>query len=767
MQRIAGARLLFLSLLALGTASAAAGTVVTLQGDNGRGEVCRFRAGGDDPFERWMSSQEVTCVASGATMTFPPGRWNVFARSSGAVSIDPILVDGASPPEALTISLAPAATLAVQLPAGHTGVVYAPKRVIAFPANERTTVPAAEELWLLVLAKSVPVAVVVIPPIDAGSERVIDARNVSAALAVVGWVQLPDADRAALKTAHGVSLPHIRITSGGKETEAAALPAPEALEGALVLVHGVSGGAGELQLAGRGWLPLRRKITVGPQAVTLVRQPIVARASAILVVNWSTLSDLPALDRSLGSCEPSTEAPRFDLAISSCTPPRPGEPIDPAACQAIRKEALFPQATFGSVTVGEVPPGLYRVELRFGKLPPTAVTATLAPLQQRPVLLQASYLTAYGSLTRGGKPLGEDARIEFPRDGVGFAARDRDEYRAVLTGLVGPDEKIDIVTCRGERTFVLTDRPMMRKARFDIDIPDNILTVTIVDTFTRMPLGSATLRYVVMSAGRRPFPMVTRVLTHSDTETREAASGRADGAGFVIRAVPEREIRLQVSNPGYKKQDVDPFSMTKSEKKEIEVQMVPLGGAQGKIISARPFDRGTIFWFSAAGVEMEHADLAPDGTFFFEQTHFRGETMTVVSLSHPLWIAQAPAVEHGKPLEIRFPDAAPVREAEVWIPKFPPRLATLVGVSIGGLRVPAAAFAQHLALRGIQPLVRGAGPLAIPALAETGPIDILRGPSIQLLPTFAPADALAVREFVAIASRRLAPGIDRVVFEGK
>jgi hypothetical protein len=260
------------------------------------------------------------------------------------------------------------------------------------------------------------------------------------------------------------------------------------------------------------------------------------------------------------------------------------------------------------------------------------------------------------------------------------------------------------------------------------------------------------------------MPVVTRVLTHSDAETGEAASGRGDGAGFVIRAVPEREIRLQVSNPGYKKQDIDPFSITKSEKKEIEVQLVPLGGAQGKIISARQFEKGTIFWYSASA-ETEHADLAPDGTFFFEQTHYRGETMTVVSLSHPIWIVQAPAVERSKPLEVRFPDAAPVREAEVWLPNFPPRLATLVGVSIGGLRVPAAAFAQHLALRGIQPVIRGAGPLAIPALAETGPIDILRGPSIQQF--MAPRDAVAVRDFAAIATRRLAPGINRVVFDGK
>jgi hypothetical protein len=759
-----GAGLVLLSLLALGATSAAAGTTVTLHGDDGRGEVCRFRAGhGIEPFERWMGSQELVCVASGSTMAFQPGLWNVFARSNAAVSIDPILVDGASPPESLTISLAAAATLVVQLPAGQTGVVYLPKRVTAFPANGRTAVPAAEELWLFVLVKSVPAAVVVVPPVDAGGERVVDARNATAPPAVVGWVQLPD--RSAVKAARGVSLPRIRITSAGKDTEAAALPAPEALDGALVLVSGVPAGDADLQLAGRGWLPLRRRIAVRPQPVTLLREPIVARASATLVVNWSTLSDLPALDRAMGSCQPSTEAPRFELTISSCPSARPGEQVDPAVCQSIRREPLRLDATYGTVTVGEVAPGPYRAELRFGKLPPSAVTSMLAPLEQQPILLQASYVTAYGSLRRGGQPLGEDARIEFPGGGIGFVAADSDEYHAVLTRPVGEEAKIDIVTCRGERTFVLTDRPMMHGARFDIDIPDNVLTVTVVDTFTRMPIGTATVRYAVMSARMPRIPVLTRVLTHADSDAAERASESGEGR-FVVKAVPPREIRLQVSNTGYKTQDVDPFTMTKSDKKDIEVQLVPLGGSQGKIVSQLPFANGAIFWSSAAGVQTERADLAPDGTFFFEQVHYRGETMTVVSLSHPLWITPAPSVERARPLEVAFPDAAPQRAAEVWIAQSPDRARTLVGVAIGGMRVPAAACAQHLILGGCPPVVRGAGPLVIPALAETGPIDILRGPAV-LLPNLAAGDAVVLRDFAPFASRRLVPGIDRVVFDGK
>src|SRR5258708_7716198 len=285
------------------------------------------------------------------------------------------------------------------------------------------------------------------------------------------WIHVPDIDAGALKTAHGFAAPRIRVTFAGKEVDAEPLPPLETLDGAFVLVHGVAAGEAEVQLSGRGWLPFRGDIAVGSQPVTIAHQPIVARASAMLVVNWSTPSDLAALDRTLGSCDPPSPA-RLDLTISSCTEVRPGSGDEPQ-CTPIKTEPLSQQFTFGTVTVGEVPPGWYRAELRFGKLPPTTVMDVLGPLNQQPIRLQASYLQVYGSLTRGGQPLGQDARVLFPNGGVGFAPRDSDEYHAILTEPLGAEARVDIVSCRGESAFVLTDHPMFRNARFDIDIPDN------------------------------------------------------------------------------------------------------------------------------------------------------------------------------------------------------------------------------------------------------------------------------------------------------
>src|ERR1019366_498456 len=256
---------------------------------------------------------------------------------------------------------------------------------------------------------------------------------------------------------------------------------------------------------------------------------------------------------------------------------------------------------FGSVRVDEVPPGMYRAELRFGRLPPFDVLEEVPPLQQRPMEpLQARYFEAYGSLTRGGEPLHEDARIEFPLEGVGFSPRESGEYRGVVKDRVlRSDAKIDIVTCGGKRSYVITDREMAPKSRFDIDIPDNTLTVTVVDTFTQRPLPTATLKYVVMSLRGRS-PLLTREVSQSDEGDEP---GKHVAGQFVIKELPERKLFLTVSCPGYKKKEIDAFTMTKSEKKDIDVDLVPLGGSEAKVLSARPFANGMIFWFSSAGAE--------------------------------------------------------------------------------------------------------------------------------------------------------------------
>lgn len=701
-------------------------------------EICRFRAGDAvNPFQRWLVSQQVTC--EDATKAVPPGRWNVFVRGTNALS-SPVFVEGTFDPSSLPT--APAATLMLQLPDGHGGVVYVPRRAIAFPVTgARTQVPAGEELWLIVLEKSRAIASIVpIPAIEAGTERAVDARSGGVSSSILGWLQVAEGDRAAIRNASGVQSPKVRMTSVGPARDGDPLPSPAFLDGAFVLVRGVSAGNAELELAGRGWLPHRTRAKVESRVITIAKEPLLVRPAASLIVNWSANGDLLALDRTLGSCDPSKDKPPlFEISVSACAKPKhPDDPVDPTTCRLVRQETFGPEVPYGSFAVDDIPPGIYRVEMSFGKLPPVSTVVSAVAMKQRPVQIQAMYVTMYGSLTRGGEPLEHDAAIAFPGDGVGFASQETGEYRAVLKQGVETDDQINVTECEGGlRTLVLADQPGGAYSRFDIDIPDNTLAINVTDTFTQMSLPAATLRYVVMSKRFPKRPVITRVLTPD-----EHAHGRS-----VLKAVPEREIHLTVSHGGYEKYIVKPFTMPKSEKKTIDVQMVPLRGSRGRIVSPVPFDDGSLGWYTPEGKGIEQVDLGPDGTFVYERSHEPGETMVVVSRSHPLWIFRAPAVDPRKTLEIRFPDA-PVREFEVSIQGADVRSVTPIGIVVGGMMVPSGALFLHQQLRESRMHIRGSGSMMFRDFAETGPIDVFAGP-------------------LDSPRKRLTPGVSEVVFELK
>lgn len=710
-------------------------------------EICRFRAlDAENPFRRWLGSQEVTCVAAGAPLVFPPGLWNVFARAEGAVSASPLLVDGDRAPAEIEPPLAPGAAVAALLPEGHTGVVYVPRRGSAFPVDgARVTVPADEPLWLFVLDQAVPAAVIPIAPIPPGTERSIDARSVGPS-SIVGWLQVPEPERTALPNATGLSSPTVRAGS----READPLPSPSLLHGAFFRVTDVPTGNAELDVKGRGWIPDRRVVKVQP-GVTVTAAPLLVRAAGTLTVHWNTDQDLPALDRALGACSEPEGAPRVIVAIAKCTAPRPRQNAEDVDCTAIGEETT--DRFFGSITFDDVVPGLYRAEMRYGKLPPASALGSVRPLGVTDLRVSTAYFTAYGSVTRGGEPLGEDVRITFA-GGTGFAPAESEEYRAVFLP-PGPAEEaqINVAACDGSpRAVVVTDQRMRARARFDIDIPANELTVQVSDTFTQEALPGARVKLEAMAV-LRPSSVV---FTTAET---------ADEHGNVTwTGVPVREVHITVTHAGYEKRIVEPFTMPKSSKHTVDAQLVPLRGSRGKIVSDRPFESATVVWFSPTGTQTERAELAADGTFVYTNWHTPEETMAIVSASHPLWVLRAPTTERRESISLRFPNA-PVVAFDVWLAAAAlPGETRYIGVAIGGVRVPQPVLAEHQTLRRNPPLLRGAGPQHFHDLLATGPIDVLLGPPLEEVASRARGlDLFALVQYAGAPRQRLVPGTTDVV----
>ena len=713
------------------------------------GEVCRFRAlDPENPFRRWLGSQEVTCVAAGSPIAFPSGWWNVFGRAEGAVSAAPLLIDGDAAPASIEPVLGPGATVMPLLPEGRGGVIYAPRRGSAFPVDgARVTVPAGEPLWLFVLDGAVPVAVIPIAPLAPGSERFVDARG-GGPSAVVGWLHVPEPERAALPETTGVLAPAVRAGS----RDADPLPAPSLLHGAFFRIPEVAAGSAELRVEGRGWLPSRRVVKVQP-GLTVAAAPLSVRAAGTLTVHWNTDQDLPALDRSLGACQESEEPAPLVIAISKCAAPRAGPRSDTDDCAPIREQSV--DGFFGSVTFDDVAPGLYRAEMRYGKLPPVSNSASVGPLRVTDLRLFATYFTLYGSVTRGGEPLGEKVSIRFP-GGVGFAPAESEEYHAVFRNVFDTELPIAVEACDGEpRAVVFADRPMRPRARLDLDIPANELAVRVSDTFTREALPGATVKLEALGL-RAPRVVFT---------TTQAAGEQGD---VVWTGVPIRELQLTVSHAGYETREIEPFTMPKSGRHAVDAQLVPLRGTRGRIVSERPFAGAAVVWFSPGGSESERADLAADGTFVYANVHTPEETMAVVSASHPLWVLRSPATERREALTLRFPDAPSVA-FEVWLAAAIPRTETrYIGVAIGGVRVPQPVLAQHQTLRRNPSLMHGAGPQPFHDLLATGPIEVLLGPRVEeVAPRARALDLFALPQFAAVPRQRLEAGATDVVFAVK
>jgi hypothetical protein len=233
----------------------------------------------------------------------------------------------------------------------------------------------------------------------------------------------------------------------------------------------------------------------------------------------------------------------------------------------------------------------------------------------------------------------------------------------------------------------------------------------------------------------------------------------------VLQSVPERELRILVTRAGYQKQEVKPFTMPARETKTVDVELLPLRGATGRIVSSQAFDRAAISWFSPTGMETEHADLEPDGTFVYANEHGPDETMAVVSLSHPLWIARAQSMNRRETVTIPFP-AMPVRTFDVRIPAAPADSSLYVGLFIGGVRVPSAALRTHQELRDLPFLVRNGGPLRIRDVIETGPIELVIGPRRETVPAYVRGrDPMAFPPYTTSPRTRLPAGATSVILE--
>jgi hypothetical protein len=760
--------LLFLFFLGAHAPSAIAATMVHVERDGlpvEGAQICRFDAAdAEDPFRRWLIPDSLTCSAAGTPVDFPLGLWNVFVRTGGAeVSTSPLLIDGARAPASVTLALSPAATVTPMIGDRQTAVVWAPQSGSAFPrdaATGRITVPAGQSLWLIVIERSDPVAVIPIDPLEPRTERRLEwGRGQDDASSILTWVRMSETDRAALD--EGTRPPAIRAVAGESDHAAEPLPPPALLHGAFALIREIIAGPAVLEIGGRGWLPHRRNIEVRPARLNLLRQPLEAGGSATIVVNWNAYQDLAALNASLGSCDRRRgESSDTLVSLLACAPPDRATRGEPPSCQEVRSQSFAAHLRFGRMTVEDMPPGDYRAEMRSGRLPPAIRTATIPPFTTRNLNLGSRYEELQGSVRQGGEPLDRDAEIEFS-GGVGFAVAETGELRAAALPSVelATDSVVKVTSCDGViRADVVLDRPRPR-GRIDIDIPRNELIIHVIDTFTRHTIPRASVRYSVISKLLPPRPIIVRELVSIGS----SSPSYERSGGLSIKEVPDRQIRLTVHSGGYEKLEVPPFRVADGETKRMEIELLPLRGTAGRIVSDRPFGNATLLWVDSSGRETERTDLAPDGVFVAANAHEADERMAVVSQSHPLWVTRSPKIDRGREIAVPFPDGGR-RGLAVSVEGDQSPDARVIGIVMAGIMVPQPAIHLHQSLRRMPAMLPAGGSWNIRDLADF-PLEVILGPQLrELPPRSAGMDVLAFPQFAGAPRKPVPTGVSSVVF---
>jgi hypothetical protein len=120
----------------------------------------------------------------------------------------------------------------------------------------------------------------------------------------------------------------------------------------------------------------------------------------------------------------------------------------------------------------------------------------------------------------------------------------------------------------------------------------------------------------------------------------------------------------------------------------------------------------------------ETARIGTDGTFPYQRKIAPGDYVVIVSASHPLFLAQ-PRIESDESVTVTMPQGAR-RAFQVQLSDETGKGTITLGV--GGMLVPADAFAAHQLVRNRQNNLYGTSPLLVTDILETAPLTVILGP---------------------------------------
>jgi hypothetical protein len=687
-------------LLALAVPAHADRFNVTFEGKSLDGsEVCAFRAGeASSPITRFFGGgPATTCYRAERDVRLPPGTWNVYARRGAELISDATVLVVAGEGKPHDLRLVRAATVDTTAAALHPdealwAYVVATGDVI--PINP--TVPATRIVPLIATGPRIRAIGDPITPAAGQLVRVAFRSDAAQSGSVVVPVTIGSPPKGKFSPP--------KVTLGAAQQDARAL----------VFFRGVAAGAHDVKLAGDRWTTVTRPVKVIAGEIA-VADPIVARPGSKLRVHWWTPvapASLAQPERECGARPTrAAKSPSFRLDLLECPDQKPGGTIEMVAresCTVVAGSELPADAAKGVVELRGIAAGLYFVRVTHPGLPPFFQSISVGADDTSDADVEIRYVTFFGKVTRAAKPL--HVRVFGT-----VTDSDTGEYTAVLTRLPKADIPIDLRPCDGGRAITLVpDDAPRENARFDIDVPDNHLTVHVVDAESRAPIEKAVINLAALQNGQDQAAHFAGFAGLTD----------ADGRLMLDSVVENKRLHVCATRSDYENACADRFTFGGDAEKTIELALSRTVERRGRVVLDGPQQFASVSWYSPDGHLTEIAQVKEDGTFTYKRSHAAGEIVSYVSSNQPFIAFRQPPVAEEELFEIR--PAAGARRRTFQVALSPQaREGAFVTIALGDMIIPADAFLWHVERHGAQPSLRPGWTANVPDVVESAPIRVI------------------------------------------
>jgi hypothetical protein len=429
-------------------------------------------------------------------------------------------------------------------------------------------------------------------------------------------------------------------------------------------------------------------------------------APSAVTVNWWTPNDIGAIVKSAEDCGKQKTAATFTATLMICPERDPHARVMPGMsrrCTSKQTRELSIDDRSGVLSFTEVPVGLHMLLFKAGSLQPVQVPLRVYGGQQDAQQVEVKWLTVFGTVTRGGRPV--HARV------FNSVATDpaTGRYTAALTRLPGADPMM-VAPCDGSREYwFIPERAPAENAAFDIELPANRLEVEFVDAVSGQPVKGVPANYAAVRSDR------------ADAAHFNMSAGRSDANGRLIiePLVPNRPVRICARAEEYESVCSEPFTIKPNESKSLRIALTKAVVREGRVLTP---GRSRVIWHNLTGMtEMVNTD--EEGRFKYKRPHAEGEIVTVFSNAGFYAFVQ-PRIEDGQLFDITLPNVRR-RTFEVAMPRSSREQFGFFTIALGDLIVPDFGFSQYLMERRQQPALQPGWSTVVSDVFETGPISII------------------------------------------